>query len=101
MSSDQRMVTEARRSHLTLEEVLDTERPAWAATAEGGPGISFDGIDFWVWGDSPSLRVARKSEIPSSGWWHKDGCNCRVCRSGGGGRPEQRPSGVREGDLHG
>jgi len=86
--------TEARAPRLTLEEVLETERHAWAASNMVGRCISFDGIEFWVSVDQRPLRVALKSEIPWSGWWHKDSCNCRLCR--GTRDAEEHPSGTSE-----
>ena len=94
---NQRAVIKAGKPRLKLEEVLETERPAWAASEVGGPCISFDGIEFWVGADHRPLRVAQKSEIPSSGWWHKDSCNCRVCRSARDS--EAQPSGTRESGI--
>ena len=80
-SSSHGLVMEARMPRLTLDEVLETERPAWAGPNKGICSIIFDGIEFWVTSDTGSRRVALKREIPLSGWWHKDGCNCRVCRN--------------------
>lgn len=65
---------------LTRDQVERAERHAWAE--QGGRKYFYDGIEFWVEGPLSRRQVPR-SETPSDGWWHREGCNCPLCRARG------------------
>ena len=62
-------------------EVLGVERWAWAGSGHGGRAEFFyDGFEFWWQLRSGERRVVSQLDAPATGWWHKPGCNCRLCR---------------------
>ena len=62
-------------------EVLGAERWAWAGSGHGGRAEFFyDGFEFWRQLRSGERRVVSRLDVPATGWWHKPGCNCRLCR---------------------
>ena len=63
-------------------EVLEAERWAWAGCGHGTRAEFFyDGFEFWRQLRSGERRVISRLDAPAIGWWHKPGCNCRLCRA--------------------
>ena len=64
-----------------LPEVLGAERWAWAGDCNRRRAEFFyDGFEFWRQLRSGERRVVPHFDAPASGWWHKPGCNCRLCQ---------------------
>jgi hypothetical protein len=63
-------------------EMLEAERWAWAGRGRGSRAEFFyDGFEFWRQLRSGERRVVARTDAPATGWWHKPGCNCRLCRA--------------------
>ena len=65
---------------LTLDQVIETERHAWAGPDKDGRQFHFDGILFWRTSSSAEPLAAKIGEVPQLGWWHKADCNCPACQ---------------------
>ena len=62
-------------------EVLGAERWAWAGSGHGGrAGFFYDGFEFWRQLRSGERLAVSRLDAPTTGWWHRPGCSCRLCR---------------------
>jgi hypothetical protein len=63
-------------------DVLAADRWAWAGNGDGSRAEFFyDGFEFWRQLHSGERQVISRLDAPANGWWHKPGCNCRLCRA--------------------
>ena len=69
-----------QRRLLTLKQVPQTKRHSW--TENDGRKYYYDGISFWVTTLDLTLGASFLS-VPEDGWWHREGCNCPLCRVDG------------------
>lgn len=72
-------MTEMRHT-LSREQVMRTERRAWACgTNTGGRDYSFDGINFWRHRGRGDAELVAPWRTPTTGWRHRAGCTCGEC----------------------
>ena len=73
------------QARYTKEQVLEAERASWApAMTCDEAHYYYDGITFWHRPARGGYRATRPDEAPAGGWWHRDGCNCALCREAAG-----------------
>lgn len=67
---------------LNRDEVVTSERRAWAHTEHGaGRVYYFDGISFWCRSGRSEAQPAAPWRTPRHGWRHRDDCRCERCAS--------------------
>ena len=67
---------------LSRDEVMRTERRAWANVGrEGGRVYFFDGINFWERHGRSEPQPAAPWRTPQAGWRHREDCRCERCAS--------------------
>ncbi len=64
----------------TKEQILDAERVSWARPRNAEVRYSYDGISFWRHRQGGVRTLTHAEEVPASGWRHREGCNCKLCR---------------------
>lgn len=68
-----------RSEGFSRDHVQQAERMAWAKC--NGRDYYFDGTYFWL-NKNGSRWALRAQQTPEQGWWHREDCNCPLCRSG-------------------
>lgn len=70
----------AETQTLSREEVVKSERRAWAdSDHEGGPVYFYDGISFWCRSGRSDPQPAAPWRTPPAGWRHREDCHCERC----------------------
>jgi hypothetical protein len=66
----------------TREQTLAVRRPAWVAASEAAGGVTyyFDGRAFFC-RPRGGRRPVPAREAPETGWRHRRGCPCTLCRA--------------------
>ncbi len=69
-----------RHGPYSREQITAAGRPATCEPLSPGEDhYRYDGINFWRMHGEHSL-LASAGDAPASGWWHRDSCNCPLCR---------------------
>ena len=67
---------------LSRDEVVESERRAWAETDRGEGRVYFyDGINFWYRPGRSDPLPAAPWRTPRAGWRHREDCHCERCAS--------------------
>jgi hypothetical protein len=73
---------DAETETLSRDEVVKSERRAWADTdGEEGRAYFYDGIHFWYRRGRGDPLPAEPWRTPQAGWRHRAGCTCERCAS--------------------
>jgi hypothetical protein len=72
------VLTDQIPQRLTLQQVLEAERPAWSC--DGGT-LTYDGIYLWRVAPDGSRWAVEPDDLDEDCWVHDALCRCEICRA--------------------